>query len=66
MQKKKGFPRIYAVNVNKSTVNCEFGHIYRRNPQQKTSFFVQCNSEKTEKHNSNKKPSITKKKKRKS
>ena len=34
--------RISSVNVNKSTGNCEFGHIYWRNPSRKTSVFVQC------------------------
>ena len=36
------FPlRISSVNVAKSAVSCGFGHIYWRNPQWKTSFFVQ-------------------------
>ena len=33
--------RISSVNVTKSTVSCGFRHIYWRNPQWKTSFFVQ-------------------------
>ena len=33
--------RISLVNVTKSLVSCGFGHIYWRNPQWKTSFFVQ-------------------------
>ena len=41
--KKWSFPlRISLVNVTKSVGNCWFGHIYWRNPQWKTSFFVQC------------------------
>ena len=32
--------RISSVNMTKSAVNCGFGHIYWRNPQWKTSFFV--------------------------
>ena len=32
--------RIPSVNVTRSTGNCEFSHIYRRNPYWKTSFFV--------------------------
>ena len=39
---KWSFPlRISPVNVTKSAVSCEFGHIYWRNPWWKTSFFVQ-------------------------
>ena len=34
--------RIASVNVTKSARNCGFGHIYWRNPYQKTSFLVQC------------------------
>ena len=34
--------RTSSVNVTKSSVSCRFGHIYRRNPQWKDSFFVQC------------------------
>ena len=34
--------RISSVNVTKSAGNCGFGHIYWRNPQWKTSFFMQC------------------------
>ena len=34
--------RISSVNVTKSADFCGFGHIYWRNPQWKTSFFVQC------------------------
>ena len=33
----------HLVNMTKSTGNWGFGHIYRRNPQWKTSFSVQCN-----------------------
>ena len=41
--KKWSFPlRISSVNVTKSAWNCGFGHIYWRNSQWKTSFFVQC------------------------
>ena len=32
---------ISSVNVTKSAGNCAFGHIYWRNPQWKTSFFMQ-------------------------
>ena len=40
LHKKWSLPlRISSVNVN---VSCGFGHIYGRNPQWKTSFFVQC------------------------
>ena len=35
--------RISSVNVTKSSGNSLFDHIYRGNPWQKTSFFVQCN-----------------------
>ena len=43
LHKKWSFPlRISSVNVTKSAANCGFGHIYWRNPQWKTSFFVQC------------------------
>ena len=39
------FPlRISSVNVIKSVGNCEFGHIYWKNPKWKTSFFVQCST----------------------
>ena len=42
---KMKFPlRISSVNVTKSTGNCGFGHIYWRNPQSKTLFFVQRDS----------------------
>ena len=34
--------RFYSVNVSKSAVSCGFGHICWRNPQWKTSFFMQC------------------------
>ena len=38
--KKWSFPlRISIVNVTKSATNCRCGHIYRKNPQWKTSFF---------------------------
>ena len=36
--------RISSVNVTKSSRNHGFGHIYWRNPQWKTSFFVQCDN----------------------
>ena len=46
LHKKWSFPlRISPVNVIKSEGNCGFRHIYWRNPQRKTSFFVQCNYE---------------------
>ena len=35
--------RISSVNVTKSVGNCQFGHIYWKNPKWKNSFFVQCN-----------------------
>ena len=42
LHKKRNFPlRISSVNVTKSAVSCGFGHIYCRNPQWKTSLFVQ-------------------------
>ena len=42
LHKKWSFPlRVSSVNVTKSTVSSRFGHIYRRNPQWKTSFCVQ-------------------------
>ena len=45
LPKKWSFPlRISSVNVTKSAVSCGFGHIYWKNPQWKTSFFVQCKS----------------------
>ena len=45
LYKKWSFPlSISSVNVTKSAGNCGFGRIYWRNPQQKTSFFVQWNS----------------------
>ena len=34
--------KISSVNVTKSAVSCRFDHIYGRNPEKKTSFFVQC------------------------
>ena len=34
--------RISLVNVTKFAKNCEFDHIYWRNPSWKTSFFVHC------------------------
>ena len=41
LHKKWIFPlRISSVNVTKSEVSYGFGHIYRRNPQWRTSFFV--------------------------
>ena len=40
LHKKWSCPlRIFSVNVTKSAVSCEFGHIYWRNPYWKTSFF---------------------------
>ena len=33
--------RISSVNLTKSAGNCGFGHIYRRNPRWKNTFFVQ-------------------------
>ena len=40
--KKLSFPlRISSINVTKAAVSCGFGHIYWRNTQWKTSFFVQ-------------------------
>ena len=43
-QKIWSFPlRISSVNLTKSSVSYGFGHIYRRNPKWKTSFFVQRN-----------------------
>ena len=42
LHKKWSFPlRIPLVNVTKSAGNCGSSHIYWRNPQWKTSFFVQ-------------------------
>ena len=42
-KQKWSFPlRISSVNVTKSTVYCGFDHIYWRNPQLKTWFFLQC------------------------
>ena len=44
LYKKWSFPlRISSVNVTKTARKCGFGHIYWRNPLQKTSFFVQWN-----------------------
>ena len=41
LHKKWSFPlRISSVNVTKSAVFCGFGHIYWRNPNWKTSFFL--------------------------
>ena len=43
LHKKWSFPlRISPVNFTKLSVSCGFGHINWRNPQWKTSFFVQC------------------------
>ena len=40
--KKWSFPlRNSSVNVTKSSISCEFGHICRRNPWSKTSYFMQ-------------------------
>ena len=45
LHKKWSFPlRISPVHVTKSAGNCVFYHIYWRNPQWKTSFFVQWHS----------------------
>ena len=33
--------------MTKSAGNCGFGHMYRRSPSWKTSFFVQCDNKKT-------------------
>ena len=42
-QKKWTFPlRISSVNVTKSAGNFRFGQIYWRNPEWKTSFFLDC------------------------
>ena len=42
LHKKWSFPlRISSVNMTKSAVYCEYGHIYWRNPKWKASFFVQ-------------------------
>ena len=42
-KKKCIFPlRISSVNVTKSAGKCGFSHIYWRNIEWKTSFFVQC------------------------
>ena len=41
LHKKWNFTlRISSVNVTKSAISNEFDHIYRRNPQWKTSFFL--------------------------
>ena len=40
---------IYSVNVTKSVGNCEFAHIYWRNPSWKILFFVKCLSSWTSK-----------------
>ena len=37
---KKSFPLKSSVNVTKSTVSCELGHIYRKKPKWKASFFM--------------------------
>ena len=43
LHKKWSFPLgISSVNVIKSAVSCWFGYISWRNPEWKTSFFVQC------------------------
>ena len=44
-QKMKISLRISSVNATKSLVSGGFGHIYWRNYQWKTSFFVQCSEE---------------------
>ena len=33
--------RVSSANINKPAVSCGFGHIYWRNPQWKTSYFIQ-------------------------
>ena len=44
LDKKLSFPlKISLVTVTKSAVSCWFGHVYWRNHQWKTSFFVQGN-----------------------
>ena len=41
LHKKRSFPlRVSPVNMCKSAVSCGFGHIYCRNLQRKTSFFL--------------------------
>ena len=40
-QKMKFSIKDFFSQVTKPAVSCRFGHIYRRNPQWKTSFFVQ-------------------------
>ena len=48
LHKKWSFPlRISSVNVTNTAVSCGFGHIYWRNSQWKTSFFVQCDVKKS-------------------
>ena len=43
LDKKWGFPlRISSIDVTKSAVSCGFGHIYWKNLEWKTSFFVYC------------------------
>ena len=45
LRKKWSFPLMTSsVNVTKSEVSCGFGLIYWRSPEQKTSFFMQCNN----------------------
>ena len=45
LHKKWSFPlRISSINVTESAVSCEFSHIYWRNPEQKTSIFLSCES----------------------
>ena len=45
LHKKWSFSlRISSLNVSESAVSCEFSHIYWRNPERKTSFFVCCES----------------------
>ena len=55
LHKEWSFPlRISSVNVTKSAVSCEFGYIYWRNPQLKTSFLCSdswnCKSNKSQRH----------------
>ena len=46
LHKSDVFPlAISSVNATKSALSCGFGHIYRRNPQWKTLFFVQLQGE---------------------
>ena len=44
LQKMEFSIKISLVNMTKSAENCGFGHIFKRNPYWKTSFFVQCDN----------------------